>query len=320
MAYRGHKYGKRRRKTGTVTPASIALTVLCLMFLTVYGIYAYQRTGTVIPTMELLDGHANFRFIDVGQGDCTLVTHHGEGILIDAGPRSSGKKAAEAAAMYSPTVDYFIITHPHEDHMGGAPDILRRVKVGCLVLTTESTDEDFYGETLALADRLNIPVLYVQEGMTLTTDSMTVEIFDTFDLETDNLNDRSMIVRISADGTSLLVTGDAETEEEEYLLRTSGDRMDSDLLKTAHHGSSTSSSEAFIRAVSPETAVISCGRKNSYGHPAFETVNRLNAAGAEVRRTDYEGTVLLRQGYTFAGWLRSLLKPADRNADLSVSD
>ncbi len=310
MAKKKRKYSRYRHKPPRITTASIALTVLCMMFLTVYGVYAYQKTGTVIPTMELLDGHANFRFIHVGQGDCTLVTHHGDGILIDAGPESAGKTAAEAAAMYSPTVDYFIITHPHEDHMGGAPDVLRRVKVGCLVLTTDRTDEEFYGETVALADLLGIPILYAEEGMTLTTDSMTVEIFDTFELESDNLNNRSMVVKITADGTTLLVTGDAETAEEEYLLANAGEALDSDILKVAHHGSSTSSTEEFLRAVSPETAVISCGRNNTYGHPAHTVLERLKSIGADIRRTDLEGTVVLRQGYTLGEWLRSLLKPA----------
>jgi len=285
----------------------------------VYGVYAYQKTGTVIPTMELLDGHANFRFIDVGQGDCTLVTHRGEGILIDAGPGSAGRTAAEMTALYSPTVDYFIITHPHEDHMGGAPEILRRVKVGCLVLTTDRTDEDFYSETIRLAELLNIPVLYAEEGMTLATESMTVRIFDTFDLENDDLNNRSMVVKITADGTTLLVTGDAETPEEEYLLAgPEAGELDADLLKAAHHGSSSSSTEAFLKAVSPETAVISCGRKNTYGHPAHEVLSRLKETGADIRRTDLEGTVVLRQGYTFAEWLRSLWNTDGK--DLSISN
>ena len=303
---RKKRYSSRNlRKKPKITPASAALTVLFLLFFTVYGVYAWQKTGTLVPTMELLDGHANFRFVDVGQGDCTLVTHRGDGILIDAGPGSGGKTAAEAAAMYSPTVEYFIITHPHEDHMGGAPDVLRRVKVECLVLTTDRTDEDFYGETIALADLLNIPILYAEEGMTLTTDSMTIEILDTFGLETDNLNDRSMMVKITADGTTLLVTGDAESAEESWIAEKAGDSLNADILKVAHHGSSTSSTEAFLHAVSPETAVISCGRGNSYGHPSHEVLNRLEGTGAEIRRTDREGTVLLRQGHTFLSWLRS---------------
>lgn len=304
------KNKKKRKKKTKISPAGIAVTVLCAMFFTVYAVYAYQQTGTIVPTMELIDGHANFRFIDVGQGDCTLITHHGEGILIDAGPGSSGRKAAEAAAIYSPTLDYFIITHPHEDHMGGAEEVLKRVKVGCLVLTTDRTDEEFYGDTMRLADRLGIPVLYAEDGMTLTTEYITAEIFDTFGLESDNLNNRSMIVKITADDTTLLVTGDAESEEEEYLLANCREQLDADLLKAAHHGSSTSSGEEFLAAVSPDTAVISCGRNNSYGHPASAVVNRLKNLGAEIRRTDFEGTVLIRKGGSLAERIRAWIDRA----------
>ncbi len=298
MAYR------RQKKKRKITPAGAAVFVLCAMFFTVYAVFAYQQTGTFFPTMELLDGHANFRFIDVGQGDCTLVTHRGNGILIDAGTGSAGQRAAEEAAMYSPTVDYFIITHPHEDHMGGAAEILKRVKVDCLVLTTDRTDEEFYGETIRLANRLGIPILYADEGMTLTTDYITVEIFDTFDLESDNLNNKSMVMKITADDTTLLVTGDAESEEEEYLLTRNRAQLDADILKVPHHGSSTSSTEEFLEAVTPETAVISCGRNNSYGHPAAEVVARLKILGTEIRRTDFEGTVLIRRGGSLWDWLR----------------
>lgn len=300
------KNKRKKKQNFRLTPASIAVTVLLAMVFTVYAVFAYQRTGTVVPTMELLDGHANFRFIDVGQGDCTLITHGGNGILIDAGPGSAGKRAAEEVALYSPTLDYFIITHPHEDHMGGAAEILRRVKVDCLVLTTDRVEDEFYYDTVTLADKLGIPVLYAEEELVLTAGTITAEIFDTFDLVADDLNDRSIAAKITADGTTLLVTGDAETLEEEYLLAHYGAELDADLLQVGHHGSSTSSGEAFLEAVSPETAVISCGRNNTYGHPTSEVVARLRETGAEIRRTDYEGTVLLRNGHSFQSWLRSL--------------
>lgn len=309
MAKRTRKRLNRLKKI-RLTPANIAIFVLAAMFFTVYAVYAYQETGTVIPTMELVDGHANFRFVNVGQGDCTLVTHHGDAVLVDAGPGSAGKTAAEYVRLFSPTVDYFIITHPHEDHMGGAAEILQSVKVDCLVLPMDRVDEDFYRNAVAIADRRGIEILYVDEGITLTTEYLTVEILDTFDLEVSDLNDASMITKITADGTTLLVTGDAESAEEEYLLTRHGPALDTDILKVAHHGSSTSSGAEFLAAVSPDTAVISCGRNNSYGHPASEVVTRLKDTGCEIRRTDFEGNVVVRNGMTPAEWVRSLFDQA----------
>ncbi|MBQ8369590.1 MAG: MBL fold metallo-hydrolase [Clostridia bacterium] len=300
---------KRKRKKKPeirVTPAGIAGTVLVLLFLTVYCVWAYQLTGTVFPTMELIDGRANFRFVNVGQGDCTLVTHHGDGILIDAGTESAGKRAAEYVRMYSPTVDYFIVTHPHEDHMGGAAEVLRTVKVECLVLPTDTSDEEFYREALMTAELLGVEILYVTEDITLTTEHLTAEIVDMSGVVSDDMNDRSLITKITADGCTLLATGDAEAPAENDLLTHHADILDADLLKVGHHGSSSSSGAEFLAAVSPDTAVISCGRNNTYGHPAYEVTERMKEMGITIRRTDYDGTVVLRTGMTLEEWVKSL--------------
>lgn len=300
------RYRKRKKSQFRITPAGVAVTVLAVMVLTVYCVWAYELTGTVFPTMELIDGRASFRFVNVGQGDCTLVTHHGDGILIDAGTEASGWRAAEYVRMYSPTVDYFIITHPHEDHMGGAADVLRTVKVECLVLPAESTDEDFYREAVTAAEMLGVEILYVTEDITLTTEYLTAEITDMSGVVSEDMNDRSLITKITADGMTLLAVGDAEIPAEAYLLAHHADSLDADLLKVGHHGSSSSSGEAFLRAVSPDTAVISCGRNNTYGHPAREVTERLKSLDIAIRRTDYDGTVVIRTGMTMGEWLKQL--------------
>lgn len=286
----------KRKYSSPVSPLKrgifISVIILLLVAVTVYCIIAYRRTGTIFPTSELIDGQPTIHFIDVGQGDCTLVTHKGDSVLIDAGPVSSGMIAAEYLRMYSPVIDYFIITHPHEDHMGGAPFVFDAVKVKNLVLTTEAVMDEFYVQTLALAYKEGTNIIYLDSPTELEIGEINITVLDTFGVEYDDLNDASMMVRIDVGDTSLLITGDAEEANESYVLEHNAPTLlDCDILKVAHHGSSTSTSEDFLKAVSPSTCVISVGRGNSYGHPSNETVTRIRDYGADIRRTDTEGNI-----------------------------
>ena len=123
----------------------ISAAVLVLSLFIVYSIIAIRATGTLTPTMELLDGHAAIRFVDVGQGDCTLVTHRGHAVLIDAGPTSNAQATAETVRMYAPRIDAFFVTHPHEDHMGGAEAVLNACRVENLILPDAESGEGFTG-------------------------------------------------------------------------------------------------------------------------------------------------------------------------------
>ena len=260
----------------------------------VYSIFAYIRTGTIVPTMELIDGLPTFRFVDVGQGDCVLVTYQGDSVLVDAGPRSSGTTAAEYVSMYAPHVDYFFITHPHEDHMGGAADILESVTVDCLVMSDLVADEEFYTDAIKAAKKQGTEIIYLTSGAEYDIGNISIDVLDLFEFYSDDYNNSSLFIKIEADGTTLLVTGDSEAEEEEYAFEKYGGELDCDILKVGHHGSRTSSSEEFLEAVTPNDAVISCGRTNSYGHPTSEVLDRLNEDGIIVYRTDLEGNVVLR--------------------------
>ncbi len=268
--------------------------VILVIIGTVYSIFAYIKTGTVTPTAELIDGLPSFRFVDVGQGDCVLVTYRGESVLIDAGPKSSGEKTAEYVSMYSPHVDYFFITHPHEDHMGGASDVLEAVDVDYLVMSELYSEEEFYSEATEAAEKRGTEIIYLTDEAKFDTGSISVQVLDVFDSFSDDFNNSSLFIKVTAEDTTLLVTGDAEAAEEEYALEKCGDDLDCDILKVGHHGSRSSSSEDFLNAVTPDIAVISCGRNNSYGHPTSEVLKRLKKAEIEIYRTDYDGTVVLR--------------------------
>ena len=272
----------------------ISAAVLVLSLFIVYSITAIRATGTLTPTMELLDGHAAIRFVDVGQGDCTLVTHRGHAVLIDAGPTSNAQATAETVRMYAPRIDAFFVTHPHEDHMGGAEAVLKACKVENLILPDAESGEGFYRNALNEAGKSGTAVITQDGGAVYTFGDIRVEVYDTSGVFWgDNLNNASLPLRITVDGMTLFVSGDAEVGEEGYLVANYAD-LSADILQVNHHGSSTSSTEDFLRRVNPKIAVISVGRNNAYGHPSMQTVTRLEELGAVIRRTDREGTIVIR--------------------------
>ncbi|MBE6725892.1 MAG: MBL fold metallo-hydrolase [Ruminococcaceae bacterium] len=290
---------KRKTKRGTDsridTVNRISLLLLILSLGAVYCINAIRVTGTLTPTMELLDGHAAVRFVDVGQGDCTLVVHGGHAVLVDAGSAWDSDAAAEYVRAYAPKIDAFFVTHPHEDHMGGAEAVLNACRVGTLYLSEAVSHEAFYEETLAAAQKRKTDLVRLAEGGEYLFGDIRVELYDVFGYPYEDLNDASLLLRVSVDGLSVFIGGDAERGLEGYAVEKGFD-LSAGIYQVNHHGSSSSTTEAFLDRVAPSTAVISCGRNNFYGHPSRDVLDRLAERGIEVRRTDREGTVVIRGG------------------------
>ncbi len=309
----GRYYKRKRKKTPQKAKVAfrgvnaLSLAVVAVVAV-LFGYCAYTYTGTVVPTMELLDGQPTFRFVDVGQGDCTLVTYHGDSVMIDCGPVSSGEIAANYAYTYAPVLDYLIITHPHEDHMGGAAEVLSTVVVKNLVLSDVTVDEKFFTEAIETAELYGTNIIWLSDEYSFEIGDISVEILDSFDFKYSDLNDASLVTKITVGETSLLVTGDAETTEENYLLKNCFDQLDCDILKVGHHGSRSSTGEEFLDAVSPETCVISVGQNNRYGHPTQEVMERIYDYGAEIHRTDLEGHVIIRGEYDEKEGLLAVLR------------
>lgn len=235
--------------------------------------------------------HANF--YDVGQGDAIfLKTYLGRQILIDGGPSDQVlSELGKDLPFYDRTIDALILTHPHADHVAGFVDVLKRFKVKKIILPeVEYKDSAVYQEFLNLVEQKKIQKIYAREGQRIWLDPATV--FDIYypqgKLTTDDLNDTSIVGKLSFGKIKMLFTGDAGINVENMILPKYN--LDSDLLKVGHHGSRHSTSLEFLKEITPNFAIIEVG-KNSYGHPTQETLDNLKSANAYVLRTDQDHTV-----------------------------
>lgn len=234
-------------------------------------------------------------FIDVGQGNCTLLRCGGKAILVDSGEVG----AAQTVINYIKNLgidelNCVLVTHPHTDHMGAMTKILYEFKIDDLIMPeipeeiipTNKTYEKFL---TAVSDNAG-NVIAAKPGETYSYGEMTLEIFAPL-RDYDNLNDMSAVSRISYGDTSVMFTGDATTTVEKDLLKKNID-YSATVLNVGHHGSKTSSSEAWLRAVNPKYAVICCGENNDYGHPHSVITKRLEEFGIEYFETDLLGTIV----------------------------
>ena len=228
-------------------------------------------------------------FIDVGQGDSEFIElPNGETLLIDAGTNETGADVVNyiESLGYS-SIDYVVGTHPHEDHIGGLDDVIRTFDVESVYMPKVTADTKTFEDVLDAVDEKGLTINTAKAGVTLVDgDGLSVKMLAPVLDEYDNTNDYSAVIKVVYGDTSFLFTGDAEQYAEDLIT---GD-VDSDVLKVGHHGSSTSTGEAFLERVSPSYAVISCGLGNSYGHPHTETIEKLG--GIPVFRTDEMGTIV----------------------------
>lgn len=234
-------------------------------------------------------------FIDVGQGDCELILDHGKALLIDAG------EADEADTVISylrrqkvETIDYLVATHPHSDHIGALPAVIRAFAVKNVILprlSQENTPTTYYYEQLLTAVKNSgARVIAAKPGAAYALGEGKFTVLAPMKQD-EELNNMSVVLRLTYLEKGFLFTGDAEAPVEEQLLASHAD-LSCDVLKLGHHGSATSNTEPFLTAASPQYAVAECGYQNSYGHPHRETVALCRALGIELLRTDKHGNVV----------------------------
>ncbi|HEY3134274.1 MAG TPA: DNA internalization-related competence protein ComEC/Rec2 [Gemmatimonadaceae bacterium] len=241
--------------------------------------------------------------LDVGQGDAILLrTTGGRWILLDAGPAWPGGDAGRTTVMpyvlrRGGSLEAFVLSHPHTDHVGGAATVLTRLHPHAYWDAAFAGGSEAYIESLNAAKREGIDWHRVHPGDSIALDGVTVSFLApdsawTIGLKDPNLASTIALVRYGT--VRFLLVGDAERAEEDWLLDNRRELLNADVLKVGHHGSSTSSSDAFLRAVHPRIAIISVGAGNKYGHPSNDVLHALARAGAEVLRTDEVGTVIIR--------------------------
>lgn len=244
-----------------------------------------------VPALAANPDRMEIHFIDVGQGDATLVTCGGHAMLIDAGDDTKGTAIQNYLKKQKITkLDYLILTHPDADHIGGAPVIITKFDIGKVFVSNFEKDNKTYQKLIQSLDDKRIKALTPKVNSKYTLGTAGITILAPND-SYDNPNDASVALLLKNGTRSFLFTGDAGEDAENDILETDID-ISADVYKVGHHGSKYSTSKDFFKAVDPFYAVISCGEGNSYGHPHAETLNTLRTNGVKVYRTDESGTIV----------------------------
>ncbi|MFH1582846.1 MAG: ComEC/Rec2 family competence protein [Candidatus Falkowbacteria bacterium] len=236
-------------------------------------------------------------FLDIGQGDAILIkAPGGQNILIDGGPdKTVIKRLAENLPWWDKQIDLMILTHPHDDHVTGLIDVLKRCKVKKILYTGAVHNAPNYLTWLKLVRDKKVPLIIIDKEQTINlSQDAKMEILypdQSFLNKTlADLNDSSIIIKLIHGKNKFLLTGDAGEKIEKILLASGAD-LSADVFKVAHHGSQYSSSEEFLEKVKPKVAVIMVGKDNDFGHPSLRIVKRLERIRAEIFRTDLNGTI-----------------------------
>lgn len=250
-----------------------------------------RQDGEDIEPVNRLDGsNLKIYFVDVGQADCILIDVNGEYALIDAGNNEDGSKLVTYFhSLGIQSFQYLIGTHAHEDHIGGMDDIIRNFSAEHFympdAITTTKTFED-------VLDALEEKQLAFETPEVDSTFSLADAKFQVLYVGSDknDLNDTSIVLKMTYQDTSYLFTGDATGKVEKGILEKN---LKSDVLKVGHHGSQYSSTAQFLKKVEPKYAIIQVGEGNSYEHPRQVTLDKLEKIGTKIYRTDRNGTIIL---------------------------
>jgi len=240
-------------------------------------------------------------YLDIGQGDAIYIeAPNGHQMIIDGGPPGALLPALREVMPFSDrSIDVIMVTNPDQDHFAGFIDLLDTYEVGAVIESGTFNKSKIYARLETMIGEKEIPKIIARRGMQVDLGSgVHLDIlFPDRDVSAWTPNDGSIVAKLVYGNTAIMLTGDATQKTESYILSGSeaskqAGNLASNILKVGHHGSRTSTSDAFVKAVDPEYAVISDGRDNKYGHPHQETLDTLNKYGAKILRTDLLGTII----------------------------
>lgn len=251
-----------------------------------------------------MDLYLKIYFIDVGQGDCTfIITPYGKRILIDGGEGNSDKYDYGEKVVFPylldrgiKRIDYIIASHADSDHIGGLIYVLENMKVENILIGIQPESSGQLKRLIEVANNKKIKITILEKGIIKSIDkNIELEVLwpDKSDLIIENaLNNNSLVFKLKYNNFSMLFTGDIEEIAEKKLLNLYNlSELSSTIIKIAHHGSKTSSTENFINNVNPKIALIGVGKKNSFGHPNSEVIDRLEGSDIKIYRTDQMGEI-----------------------------
>lgn len=288
------------------------LTILLLFILVITGCSTTNNqtnetkeqiefTSSIPAISPETSSELNVHFIDVGQADCILIQNQSENVLIDAGNRADFETIQSYLEQLNITaIQHFILTHPHEDHIGSAAQIAANFNIGKVYMTDTKADSNVYTSLMEQLKNKGITPIYPSVGDNFSIGETIFTFLGPASTYKD-VNSMSLIVRADFGTNSFLFTGDTTDEAEKDILN-EGVNLEADVLKVAHHGSRDSSTYVFLKAVNPSYSVISVGADNDYGHPTEDALSRLNDVGSTLFRTDLSGTVIATSDGTNITW------------------
>ena len=240
------------------------------------------------------EGMLGIYVLDVGQGDSILLRTESGDILIDAGPDDAQTQLClRLRALGVKSLLLAVFSHADEDHAGGGDGVLSEFPAKEVWLSETETESDCMSRLLDVCQKQQIPIRCVNAGEVMRLGDLTLSVLHPFSNLSSDTNERSIVLKLVHKNIAALFTGDVGKDAEEAILERYGaSQLRCDLYKVGHHGSYSSSSAQFLKAMSPSFAVISCAEGNPYGHPHGEVLERIEEAGATIYRTDLSGEIV----------------------------